>query len=125
MLNKIAFIYEEANDQSNTFTPYHIRYDCVIKYGTNCKPYRFDYQCNPDHMTPNIKDVMYALLSDTASYDGADNIFDFCDEFGYDCIDNYDKAIEIYNACKETSIAIHNMFTDDELDELSEELNEW
>lgn len=124
MLNKIAFIYTESENQKNLFTPNHTRFDCAIKYGTNCEPYRFDYQCNPDHMTPNIKDVMYSLLLDAMAYDEADNIFDFCDEFGYDCIDNYDKAIEIYNACKKTSITLHNMFTDAELDELAEETEE-
>ena len=125
MLNKIAFIYEEAENQSNTFTPYHTRYDCVIKYGTNGKPYRFDYQCNPDHELPNIKDVMYSLLSDAMAYDEADNIFDFCDDLGYDCIDNYDEAIKIYNACKKTSIALHNMFTDAEIQSIETETNEY
>lgn len=124
MLNKIALIYTESENQQDTFTPYHTRFDCAIKYGTNCKPYRFDYQCNTDHMTPNIKDIMYSLLLDAFAYDDAEDVYDFCAELGYDYIENHEKVLSMYNACKKTSEAMHRMFTDAEITNLYDEATE-
>ena len=124
ILHQIAFVYEESANQNNTFTPYHTRYDCVIKYGTNGKPYEFTYQCNPNHMTPNITDVMDSLLLDASSYEGCDDIYDFCNEFGYDIYEDEDKYYDIYNACKRTSEALHEMFTSDEIEEIFKEIEE-
>ena len=125
MLNKIAFIYTESENQKDLFTPNHTRFDCAIKYGTNCTPYKFDYQCNADYTTPNIKDIMYSLLLDAFAYDDAEDIYDFCAELGYDYIENHEKVLSMYNACKKTSLAIHNMFTDEEISKLYDESTEY
>lgn len=124
MLNSIAFIYEESANQNDTFTPHHTRYDCAIKYGTYAEPYKFTYQCNPDYTTPNIKDVMDSLLLDASSYDDSTDIYDFCNEYGYDIYENESKCYDVYNACKRTSEALHRMFTDDELEDIFNELEE-
>lgn len=121
MLEKIAFIYKESDNQQNLFTPYHTRFECAIKYGTDCTPYVFDYQCNTDHVLPNIKDVMYSLLLDAWSYDDAEDEYAFANEFGFDTIEDCEKVIKMYMACKKTSIAIHKMFTDAELETLEKE----
>ena len=121
MLNKIAFIYSESDNQQDLFTPYHTRFDCAIQYGTNCEPYKFDYQCNTAHTMPNIKDVMYSLLLDAWAYDDAENVFEFAEELGYDITDDYDKITKMYDACRNTRNALHRMFTDAELEVLDEE----
>ena len=124
MLEKIAFIYSDSKEQNNLFTPYHTRFDCAIKYGTNCEPFKFNYQCNTAHTMPNIKDVMYSLLLDTFTYDDAKDVYEFCEELGYDYIDYYEKVSFMYNICRETSFAIHNMFTDEEISKLYDETTE-
>ena len=119
MLNKIKFSYREANDQSHNFTPYHTKFKCKIKYyGLQ---YTFSYQCNTDHDTPNLVACLYAVTSDMFCYDNSRNLVDFCDELGYTNLIEAEKA---YKACKKTSKALHRLFTDDELDDIMEELTE-
>ena len=124
MLGKIALIYEESNDQSKAFTPCHTVFDCAIQYGTNCEPYKFNYQCNTAYTIPNIKDIMYSLLLDAWSYEDAENIYDFASELGYDIIDDYDKIIKMYDACREIRNALYRMFSEMELEKLNEETTE-
>src|SRR5574344_2071655 len=105
MLEKIKFSYEESEDRNNLFTSAHRKYVCIIKY--NGKQYTFDYQCNPNYTTPNVKDCIECLLSDTFAY-------------------VVNKETErIFKACKKTSNAMHRLFTDEELEELESEINEY
>ena len=120
MLERIKFSYEESEDRNNLFTPAHRKYVCIIKY--NGKQYTFDYQCDPNYTTPNVKDCSICLLSDTFDYDNAKDIFDFANEFGF-VVNKETKRI--FNACKKTSNAIHKLFTDEELKELANEINEY
>ena len=122
MLNKIAFIYTESKNQNDLFTPHHTRFDCAIKYGTNCDPYKFTYQCNTDYNMPNIKDIMYSLMLDAQTYEEYDNAYDMACDLGYDYYEEKEKVEKIWNSCKETCEALHEMFTQDELDDLAEEL---
>ena len=120
MLEKIKFNYEVAEEQNELFTSHHIKYACKIVY--NKKQYTFDYQCNPNYITPNVKNCVECLLSDTFAYDNAKDIFDFADEFGY----VVNKETErIFKACKKTSNAMHRLFTDEEFEELENEINEY
>ena len=121
MLEKIAFIYTESEEQDNLFTPHHTKFDCAIQYGTNCEPYKFNYQCNTAYMMPNIKDIMYSLLLDAWSYDNTEDAYDCANELGFDMVEDYKKVIDMYMNCKNTSIALHRMFTDAELEKLNEE----
>ena len=122
MLNKIAFIYTESENQNDLFTPYHTRFDCAIQYGTNCKPFEFPYQCNADHTTPNIKDCMDCLLLDANTYEEFNCARDMADGLGYDYYEDYKKVDEIWDACERTFEALHEMFTQDELVKLAEEI---
>lgn len=126
MLEKIAFIYTESEEQDNLFTPHHTKFDCAIQYGTNCKPYKFTYQCNTAYTMPNIKDIMYSLLLDAWSYEEARDIQDFANELGYDYFDEYEreKLCRMYDECKRTFNALHKMFTDAEIEILNEETTE-
>ena len=118
MLNKIKFSYKETDKQEGLFTPSHTLFKCKIKVD-GCQ-YTFNYQCNTAHSEPNIHDCMYAIISDMDCYDTCRDMVDFCNEFGYPD----EKGIKAYKACKKTSKALHRLFTDEELDEISEELME-
>ena len=125
MLNKIAFIYTEAKEQNDLFTPHHTKFDCAIQYGTNCKPFEFPYQCNIEYVQPNIRDIMECLMLDAQVYDCEyADAKDMADGFGYDYFEEQEKVDNMWNACKRASEALHRMFTQDELDELAEEINE-
>ena len=115
MLNKIKFSYRMADKQEGLITLSHTLFKCKIK--VDGLQYTFNYQCNTAHDTPNICDCMYALISDMDCYDSARDMEDFNFEFGY--FD--DKA---YKACKKTSKALHRLFTDDEIYQITEEIAE-
>lgn len=128
MLEKIRVRIRKSENQDNLFTPYHRKYNVVVKY--NGKQYSSTYQCNAKEM-PKVKDIIYCLLLDASSYDNARDIEDFANEFGYelyeyDYVTKYNKETErIYKACKKTSEAMHRMFTDEEIDTLHEEFSEY
>lgn len=122
MLDKITFTYEESENQNELFTPYHTKFDCMIKY--NGKQFSFPYQCNIAHSKPNIKDCMDCLLLDASSYEQSQDILDFANEFGYDMYEDKAKVRKIYNACKKTYNRLNTIFTDVELNELYEEIAE-
>lgn len=113
MLNKIKFSYKEADEQIGLFTPSHTLFKCKIK--VDGLQYTFPYQCNTAYKEPNLCDCMCAIISDMDCYDACRDMEDFNFEFGY--LD--DKA---YKACKKTSKALHRLFTDEELGEISDEL---
>ncbi len=115
MLNKIKFSYREADEQENLFTPSHTLFKCKIK--VDGLQYTFPYQCNTAYTEPNLCDCMSALIADMDCYDSCRDMEDFNFEFGY--LD--DKA---YKACKKTSKALHRLFTDDEIYQITEEITE-
>ena len=123
MLEKIKFNYEVAEKQNELFTPAHRKYVCIIKY--NGRQYTFDYQCNPIYSKPNLNDCMDSLLLDGFSYSDSKDIIDFANEFGYDIYENKAEVKRIYNACKKTWEALNRLFTDEELEELENEINEY
>lgn len=125
MLEKITMEIETHESQTDLFTPYHRKYKVVIKY--NGKQYTTTYQCNAKH-NPKESDIIYCLLLDTSSYDNANDIKDFAEEFGYELYNDYgnkyNKETEkIYKACKKTSEAMHKMFTDSEMEMLYKEVD--
>ena len=68
-------------------------------------------------MEPNLIDCLRSIILDMDSYDVASNMADFNSEFGF----RDDKA---YKACKKTSKALHRLFTDEEIEELTREIEE-
>ncbi len=113
MLNKIKFSYREADEQVGLFTPCHTLFKCKIK--VDGLQFTFNYQCNTAYTEPNLCDCMYAIISDMEAYDACRDIEDFNFEFGY-------LGDKEYKACKKTSKALHRLFTDEELAEISDEL---
>ena len=120
MLNKIAFIYTESENQNDLFTPYHTRFDCAIKYGTHSEPFKFNFQCNTAHDFPTIASVMYSLIVDGESYQFSYGFEDFMACNGYY---DYEKSKEIYDECKRICEGLHKMFTDDEIQAIMDEID--
>lgn len=124
ILNQIKVVVSDTLDQQNLFTPYHRKYKVIMKY--NGHQFSCTYQCNV-RFTPNVNDIIECIISDMYSYDNTTDMEDFAMEFGYELYDEYPKynkeTERIYKACKRTSEAMHKMFTDTELEMLSDELN--
>ena len=67
----------------------------------------------------NFKNVMECLLLDKSAYDSCTDIDDFQNEFGYEKVS---ECLKAYKGCKETSEGLERLFTEEELEELREEL---
>ena len=69
----------------------------------------------------DFKRVMECLLLDKSAYDSCRDIDDFQAEFGYEKVS---ECLKAYNGCKETSEGLDRLFTEEELDQLQEEIND-
>lgn len=69
----------------------------------------------------DFKRVMECLLLDKSAYDSCTDIDDFRSEFGYEKVS---ECLKAYNGCKETSEALDRMFTEEELEQLEEEIQD-
>ncbi len=115
MLNKIKFSYKVADSQDGCITSKHTKFKCKIKFRLQ---YTFNYQCNTSFDKPNLKDCLDCLLLDASSYEQSRDVIDFCNEFGYE-----DKqGLKAYKGCKKTYKALHRLFTEEEFDELCNEI---
>ena len=110
---EISVHLRESLNQDSRFSQHHMKFDGKLTCEGNT--YYFTYQCNPAYTTPNVEDVLDALLCDASSYENSMDIDDFYKEFGYEKVSD---ALKAYEACKETSNALHKMFSDSELDDL-------
>ena len=69
----------------------------------------------------DFKRVMECLLLDKSAYDSCRDIDDFQAEFGYEKVS---ECLKAYNGCKETSEALDRIFTEEELEQLQEAIND-
>ena len=117
MLEKIDFSFKQKEDQTLRFTPSHIIYIVTFKY--NNKTMDFDYQCNPKYGLPTKEECLNCVLSDAFGYEDSMDILDFAYKFGYN---NTEYTRRVYKGCKEMSEKIHNMFTDEEIEILANDI---
>ena len=104
-------------------------------YG-NCMKYEIELNYNGNsyitHFTDSVmayrnnealdfKQVMDCLLLDKSAYDSCRDIDDFQNEFGYEKVS---ECLKAYNGCKETSEGLERLFTEEELEQLQEEVQE-
>ena len=66
-----------------------------------------------------LVDWLECLLLDMGAYEFCHDVDEFAREYGYEPSE-YVKASKAYLACKKTAEKLHRLFTDDELDILSE-----
>lgn len=92
----------------------------LIELSYNGKSYEFEYHDN--YFRHDYEGVLRDILSDKRAYDLNSNIEDFASEFGYDYVS--EECEECFEGCKETSEALEEMFTDEELEQLEEEVEE-
>lgn len=112
---EFAFSSKKSENQNNLFTKEHTRFDVAII--ANGVAFNTQYQCNTKHNEPTFEDVMEALVSDASYFDCVDDIDEFSKECGFDSISS---TINAYKLCGETSAFIHKVFSDEELEELNE-----
>ena len=100
------------------------KYRLELQYNNN--KYRFNFfdsvNAYNNHEKLNKDDALYSILMDSMAYDNCRDIDDFSKEFGYDKVS---ECLKAYNGCKDANTALHNMFTDTELDELQAEFAEY
>lgn len=95
---------------------YRWRYYCKLRRGR--KTYTFPFFDSVANYEEDKRPSKYDILACLDTYDYIYRLEDFASEFGYDI---YDKETEkTYNACMRQSKKLHNLFTDEELEMLSE-----
>lgn len=121
MIEKINFDFRKAEEQTDLFTPYHVKYDCFIGY--NNKEISVPYQCNPKYVTVKKEGVLGCVLSDIRAIEEGNDWADFLCEFGYnENAESMRKGIKAYDAILVYNLRMHNLFSDEEILELEDEL---
>lgn len=97
----------------------------------------------------NTNDALYSLLMDASCYNQSSSEEDFLNEFGYnnediytyykqglsryqmedcfskDSINKLKDGLKAYAGCRKTALALSEMFTEEELDQLNEEFQDY
>lgn len=121
MLEKINFTYETSDNQDNLFTRAHTRFDVCIE--TAHGAFTTEFQCNTLYTEPDKFTVLECLLSDMNCFEECENAEDFIFSFGYtDSPEALRNGFRVYEACKTTAEAMHKLFTDEELEELQNDI---
>ena len=94
------------------------KYYCKLRRGH--KTYSFPFFDSVAHYIEGKRPSKYDILACLETYDYIDGIEDFSSEFGYDIEENYKETEKIYKACMKQSEKLHGLFTDEELEMLSE-----
>lgn len=94
------------------------QYYCKLRRGH--KTYSFPFYDSVVHYIENKRPSKYDILACLETYDYIDGIKDFANEFGYDIEENYKETEKIYKVCMKQSEKLHGLFTDEELEMLSE-----
>lgn len=103
---------------------HHKQYYLQLSYKNN--KYNFNFFDSVYSYCNNIKldkkHALYCVLMDCRAYDDYTDIQDFADAFGYEKIKDLLKA---YDGCKKTSEALHNIFNNNELEQLYTEFQDY
>ena len=92
------------------------KYNCKLERGD--KTYTFPFFDSVANYEKDEEPSKYDVLACLDTYDYIQGIEDFAFEFGYDIEDR--KTEKTYNACMRQSKELHWLFTDEELEMLSE-----
>ena len=120
---EFAFSVKKSENQNNLFTKEHTKFDvAIIADGV---AFNTKYQCNQKYNKPTFENVMESLVADALFFDYVVDIDEFVKEGGL-LNDSVSATIESYKICGETSKFIHNVFSNEELEELNELIeNHW
>lgn len=89
----------------NNKTMRYTFYDSVYNYENNQELNKFE--------------TLYAILTDRRAYRYSRSVEDFAKEFGYT---DEEKAREVYRACKRIAHDLERLFTEEELEQLEQEV---
>ena len=124
IFNKINFEIIDEEVINNRYGYYCKRYEVELSYKGKSYTTHFTDSVmayrNGEEL--DFKDVMYCLLSDMSSYDTCEDIDDFQANFGYE---KASELLKAYNGCKETSEELKRIFSQEELDQLQEEFQDY
>lgn len=96
------------------------KYYCKLRRSN--KTYSFPFYDSIANYEKGERPTKYDVLACLDTYDYINNIEDFANEFGYDICDDedYKETEKIYKACMKQSEKLHGLFTDEELEMLTE-----
>lgn len=94
------------------------KYYCKLRRGR--KTYSFPFYDSIANYEKGERPTKYDVLACLDTYDYINGIEDFANEFGYDLCENYKETEKIYKACMKQSEKLHGLFTDEELEMLTE-----
>lgn len=89
----------------NNKTMRYTFYDSVYNYENNQELNKFE--------------TLYAILTDRRAYRYSRSVEDFAKEFGYT---DEEKARKVYSACKKIAHDLERLFTEEELEQLEQEV---
>lgn len=96
-------------------------YSVVLKYNGNCITMLY----HDNYKNESGKDeFLYALLMDAMAYENCFNLADFMDELGYD-YDQRKEAEKAYKACERQYKKLNMLFTEEEIEELQNEFEDF
>ena len=95
---------------------YRWKYSCKLRRGH--KTYTFPFYDSVANYEKDEKPSEYDILACLDTYDDIQGLEDFASEFGYDIEDK--ETERTYNACMRQSKELHRLFTNEELEMLSE-----
>ena len=114
LLNKIKFT--KTNIGRSTLTSGDAHRITLTYNGRRCS-YIFNDNFHNDSTKEEIIDC---LLMDADAYNNSRNFEDFAEEFGYSA--DSIKAFKIYQACKKQAEKVSRLFTNEEVNQLKDEI---
>lgn len=96
-----------SSENVGTANPWDGKYEKqhhVVTISTDVKTTSFDYYCNDAELDElELVNAFECFLSDGISYDNAEDILDFANEFGYSVNSREDRQRlrDVFNGCKE------------------------
>ena len=103
-------------------------YNVKLQVGNKQYSSKYNNSQANGYKTPDVEDILYCTIWDAYCYESTGNFEDFCDELCYDrytenrygyCVVNR-KAMRAFNACERTHIALHRLFTSEQIEQLDE-----
>lgn len=123
-LSLLDFEFDSCPEDSAWKKYFNAKYVCKIT--KDGKELEFPYTCGPQTY-PEKKDCLMCLVSDSNAYESYPNdLIEFLIDFGYyDSPASLRTGAHIYDACKQTNEGMKRLFTETEMKQLNEMLEDW
>jgi hypothetical protein len=118
ILDEISFENEYVGRITKDNNWHADQWDCVIEYNGSRFSFPFYMGIGLNGKDPEKIDVLDSLLNDAKA--GEMSFDEFCSEFGYD--NDSIKHLKIHKECQKITDNIYNLFSENEFDELQDEI---